>query len=207
MCFVVNSAAQSGRVKESPTPTSTPRSLGGPLVLTIPEAGRPKPTPSPTPEGDDDIIKVESALVPIPVSVIDNNGRAVATLKLADFELKIDGKLAEIGEISRSDTPIRLAMLFDNSSSVTIAREFEKKAAIRFFRRVIRPDKDLAALFSIATVIVWRPWQSPAQPRNVEPKCTSWLQKKLLRTLNFTMKFWPNDCANFHFSIAVSKLS
>lgn len=142
--------AQSGRVKESPTPTSTPRSLGGPLVLTVPDAGRPKPTPSPTPKGDDEIIKVESALVPIPVSVLDNNGRAVATLKLADFELKIDGKPAEIGEISRSDTPIRLAMLFDNSSSVLLARSFEKDAAVRFFRRVIRPDRDMAALFSVA---------------------------------------------------------
>ena len=148
--FAVGSHAQSGRVKESPTPSSTPRSLGGPLVLTVPDKGRPTPTPSPTPKGDDEIIKVESALVPIPVSVLDNNGRAVATLKLADFELKIDGKPAEIAEISRSDTPIRLAMLFDNSSSVLLARSFEKDAAVRFFRRVIRPDRDLAALFSVA---------------------------------------------------------
>jgi VWFA-related protein len=42
-------------------------------------------------------------------------------------------------------------MLFDNSSSVLIARDFEKEAAIRFFRRVIRPEKDLAALYSVAT--------------------------------------------------------
>ena len=41
-------------------------------------------------------------------------------------------------------------MLFDNSSSVLIARDFEKEAAVRFFRRVIRPDKDKAALFSLA---------------------------------------------------------
>jgi Ca-activated chloride channel family protein len=33
---------------------------------------------------------------------------------------------------------------------VIIAREFEKEAAVRFFRRVIRPEKDLAALFSVA---------------------------------------------------------
>jgi Ca-activated chloride channel homolog len=42
-------------------------------------------------------------------------------------------------------------MLFDNSSSVTIAREFEKEAAVKFFKRVIRPAKDLAALFSVST--------------------------------------------------------
>jgi VWFA-related protein len=31
-----------------------------------------------------------------------------------------------------------------------IAREFEKEAAIKFFRSVIQPEKDLAALFSLA---------------------------------------------------------
>lgn len=102
-------------------------------------------------EEEDGEIVVDSALVPIPVSVTDTEGSAVASLKLADFVLKIDGKDAEIGDVSRSETPVRLALLFDNSSSVTIAREFEKKAAIKFFKKVIRPEKDLVALFSVAT--------------------------------------------------------
>jgi Ca-activated chloride channel family protein len=88
--------------------------------------------------------------VPIPVSVIDAIGRAVTNLKLEDFQLLIDGKPVQITEVTRSESPIRLAMLFDNSSSVTIAREFEKDAAVKFFRRVVRPDKDQAALFSVA---------------------------------------------------------
>ena len=143
--------AQSGRTKPSPSPP--PRSIIGPSATTSLPSVTPKPTATPTPTpkpGDDDVIKIESALVPIPVSVADDRGRAVTTLRLADFELKIDGKIVDISELARSETPIRLAMLFDNSSSVTIAREFEEQAAVRFFRRVIRPDKDLAALFSVA---------------------------------------------------------
>ena len=100
----------------------------------------------------DDIIKVDSALVPIPVSVLNFTGQAVTNLRLEDFELLIDGKKAEISDIARSETGVRLALLFDNSSSVTIAREFEKKAAIQFFRRVIRPEKDLVALYSVSTI-------------------------------------------------------
>jgi Ca-activated chloride channel family protein len=151
--FASNISAQSGRAK--PTPSPTPRSIAGPSVMNPPSNAnnsvRQTATPTPTPKpSDDDVIKVESALVPIPVSVSDERGRAVTTLKLADFELKIDGKVAEISELARSEAPIRLAMLFDNSSSVLVAREFEKQAAVRFFRRVIRPDKDLAALFSVA---------------------------------------------------------
>ncbi len=141
---------QSGRQKPSPTPP--PRSISGPSVITVP-AKTPVtlPTPAATPKPDnDEIIRVDASLVPIPVIVTDSDGRPVATLRIENFELKIDGKAAEISEMSRSDTPIRMAMLFDNSSSVLIAREFEKNAAIRFFRRVIRPDRDLAALFSVA---------------------------------------------------------
>jgi Ca-activated chloride channel family protein len=85
------------------------------------------------------------------VSVVDANGRAVTNLTLSDFELRVDGKPVELSDLARSESPIRLAMLFDNSSSVLIAREFEKDAAIKFFRRVIRPDKDLAALYSVST--------------------------------------------------------
>lgn len=132
---------------ETPSPT--------PTVVLVPRKDKTKaPTPTPRPrsipEVVEEVVKIDSQLVPIPVSVLDVQGRAVANLKLADFELKIDGNPAEIGDISRSETPIRLAMLFDNSSSVTIAREFEKAAAVRFFRRVLRPEKDFAALFSVA---------------------------------------------------------
>lgn len=150
--LVSSVSAQSGRVK--PTESPTPKPIGGPSGIFIPIHIPPKdrPTPSPTPKSNEDneVIKVESALVPIPVSVLDAGGRAAATLKLADFELKIDGKVVEISDMSRSESPIRLAMLFDNSSSVFVARDFEKEAAIKFFRRVIRPEKDMAALFSVA---------------------------------------------------------
>ncbi len=143
--------AQSGRVKGSPTPTATPvgRSSGIYTPIHIPPKERPTPTPKPK-EDPEDVIKVDSTLVPIPVSVLDAGGRAVPTLKLADFELKVDGKVVDIADISRSETPIRLAMLFDNSSSEFVARDFERAAAVKFFRRVIRPDKDLAALFTVA---------------------------------------------------------
>lgn len=150
VCFAGTATAQSGRAK--PTPTPTPRSFPGPSVLNAP-APTPKPTVSPTPTPAtkaDDVIKVDSVLVPIPVSVTDTGSRPITSLKITDFELKIDGKLAEIGDLTRSETPIRLAMLFDNSTSVFIARDFEKDAAVRFFRRVIRPDRDMAALLSVA---------------------------------------------------------
>src|SRR5437773_5537387 len=139
----VGVAGQSARIKPSPTPTPNPNLR--PSVVFNPtaraETPRPRTIPSPTPKlGDEaDVVRVESALVPIPISVIDSGGRAMTNLRLEDFDLKIDGQPAQISQVSRSESPIRLAMLFDNSSSVAIAREFEREAAVKFFRRVVRP--------------------------------------------------------------------
>jgi Ca-activated chloride channel homolog len=98
-----------------------------------------------------DVIRVNSNLVPVAASVVDGQGRAVTGLKLEDFELRVDGQPKPISEIGFSDTPVRLVMLFDNSSSLAQARDFEKQAATRFFRNVIRPV-DEAAVFSVSTV-------------------------------------------------------
>jgi VWFA-related protein len=71
-------------------------------------------------------------------------------LKLEEFELRVDGEIRPLSDLTRSETSVRLAMLFDNSGSLDAAREFEKQAAIRFFRKVLRP-KDEAAIYSIET--------------------------------------------------------
>jgi Ca-activated chloride channel family protein len=111
-----------------------------------------KPQTDATPEIDDDeVYKVESNLVPVSASVTDALGHAVVDLKLEDFELRVDGQPKPISDISQAETPVRLALLFDNSSSIRPTRELEKQAAINFFRRVIRPT-DQAAIFSISTV-------------------------------------------------------
>ncbi len=156
LTFAAAVPAQSGRMKPPEKPSGTPRAGQKTPVKYNPthipdEPGTSPPTPAPKPGNDGEVIRVESTLVPIPATVLDANGRTISTLNLDDFELQVNGKPAEISELSRYETPIRLAMLFDNSSSVSVARDFEIKAAIRFFERMIRPDKDLAALFSVAT--------------------------------------------------------
>ncbi len=159
LVLATNVFAQSGRVKQKKDEDKSKTDKNITYLPTQKISEKPQttetatPTPTPKIQTGDDEINIESSLVPIPVSVVDRqSGRAVTNLQIKDFGLKIDGKAVEIGEIFRSESPVRLALLFDNSSSVTVAREFEQKAAIRFFRRVIRPEKDLAALFSVAAI-------------------------------------------------------
>lgn len=95
-----------------------------------------------------DTVRVSANLVPIPASVVDAKGFALTGLKLEDFELRVDGQVRAISDLTRTETSVRLVMLFDNSGSVDYARDFEKQAAIHFFRRVMRPT-DEAAIYSI----------------------------------------------------------
>jgi Ca-activated chloride channel family protein len=101
-------------------------------------------------DSGDEVVRVSSNLVAVPATVVDSRGIAVTNLKLEDFELRVDGQPNTISEISRADTPVRMAMLFDNSGSLTESREFEKRAAVKFFRNVLRPI-DQAAVFSVST--------------------------------------------------------
>ncbi|MEA2175187.1 MAG: Ca-activated chloride channel, partial [Blastocatellia bacterium] len=145
------------RAQTSPTP----RVASGERIPSNPAAlGEPPPFPTPTPAkvaGPDDeidaadIVRVNSTLVTVPASVLDSSGKAVTNLKLEDFELRVDGQPKPISELGFADSPVRMAVLFDNSSSLTASREFEKQAAVKFFRSVLRPV-DQAMIYSVATI-------------------------------------------------------
>ena len=98
----------------------------------------------------EEVVRVSSNLVPVPATIVDSRGVAVTNLTVEDFELKVDGQLSPITDIARSESPVRLVMLFDNSGSLTASRDFEKHAAVRFFQNVMRPV-DQAAIYSIST--------------------------------------------------------
>ncbi|MBC7798501.1 MAG: VWA domain-containing protein [Pyrinomonadaceae bacterium] len=161
ICFCsITVAAQSGRSR-APQPKPTPPKSRVNINVTEPISANKTPIPTPTPpvntketavdNDENGVIRVDSVLVPIPVSVLDASGKAIVNLNLKDFALRVNGENQEIAEISRSESPVRLALLFDNSSSVTSARNFEKNAATKFFKRVLR-SIDQASLYSVSTI-------------------------------------------------------
>src|SRR5262249_29620939 len=136
---------QSGRQKDPKTANANkpdPRNIHAPIA---------DPT-NMNPEEPDEVVRVSSNLVPVPATIVDGRGVAVTGLTVEDFELRIDGQLSSITDIARSESPVRLVMLFDNSGSLTASRDFEKHAAVRFFQNVMRPV-DQAAIYSISTEV------------------------------------------------------
>jgi Ca-activated chloride channel family protein len=151
--------SQSGRQKSptpdpSPTGNTRPRQTSQPRGQQTPTQASAKTDANQKDTNDvDEVVRVTSNLVAVPATVVDSRGVAVTNLKLEDFELQVDGQPNTISEISRADTPVRMAMLFDNSGSLSESRDFEKRAAIKFFRNVLRPV-DQAAVFSVSTDVV-----------------------------------------------------
>jgi Ca-activated chloride channel family protein len=166
---------------QQPQPSATPVGRVTPGTIVMDEAPPPPPAPKQRPApvedtapGDDigaeDVVRITSNLVTVPASVVDAQGRAVVNLQLEDFELRVDGQPRPITELSRAEVPVTLALLFDNSQSLSAAREFEKQAAVRFFRSVIRPI-DRAAIYSVSTdVTLVQPLTNniPALVRTIE---------------------------------------
>ena len=155
--------AQSGRnqgkaAKATTTKTKSSGSIAGPTPPPGSQTQRPShPLPKDSPQDnlsdevdESDTVRVVSNLVPIPASVVDFKGIAVTGLKLEDFELRVDGQVRAISDLTRTESSVRLAMLFDNSGSLDFARDFEKQAARHFFRQVMRPT-DEAAIYSVET--------------------------------------------------------
>jgi VWFA-related protein len=147
VCTALPARSQSGRRQDGKTPKPAPRPIADP---TRPGSGISSSKTASDEVDADDVVRISSNLVPIPASVVDKRGNAIVNLKLDDFELRVDGELRPLSDLTRSETSVRLAMLFDNSGSLDAAREFEKQAAIRFFRKVMR-KQDEAAIYSIET--------------------------------------------------------
>lgn len=129
---------QQQKPAQQPTPSPTPQEQ------------KPAVTPPPPPEsGDDEVVRVSSNLVVVPVSVSNANGDPVKGLKQADFRLAEAGKPQEIAQLGDPEqVPLDIALLFDLSSSVKERFAFQQNAASRFLKEVLRPT-DTATIFSI----------------------------------------------------------
>jgi VWFA-related protein len=111
-------------------------------------AQTPQTTP-PVVEDDGEIIKIDSRLVVVPVSVLDANGQPVVGLKEQDFRIAEDNKTQEVSQVSDAEkVPLEIALLFDVSASTDSMFKFEQETAAQFLKDVMRPD-DRATIFSI----------------------------------------------------------
>lgn len=101
-------------------------------------AGSEKPT-SITSTSDDEVLRVTTDLITIPVSVFDRHGLYIPGLRQSEFKIFEDGVEQDIAYFATTDHPITVALVLDVSLSTQYRIEEIRRAASAFVTK-LRPE-------------------------------------------------------------------
>lgn len=116
--------------------------LGGAATTNgTPSPSAPSPAQSNEPEEVDegDIVRVSTALVTVPVSVMDRAGKYVPNLRQRDFRVFEDGVEQQVSYFASVEKPFTLALVIDTSGSTRFRIDEIQDAALAFVDQ-LRPD-------------------------------------------------------------------
>src|SRR6476619_7688688 len=134
-CLSSNLFAQSGRKTSEPKPAKTepakPTDDGITNETTINPNGE-------TVEGD--VIRFDTALVTVPVTVLDRNGRYVPLLRRDQFRLEENGVEQKIAYFATTDSPFSFVLPSDTSGPTNFRLSDIQNAAMQFVERLKPTD-------------------------------------------------------------------
>src|SRR5574341_43922 len=116
----------------------------------------PAPTADPTPEevDENDVVRVDTTLVTVPVSVLDRQGRFIPNLKQEDFTLLENGEQQTIAYFEPAEKPFTVALLLDTSASTHFHLDEIKQAAIAFAKQLRPQDRVLVVTFNSEVLLL-----------------------------------------------------
>jgi Ca-activated chloride channel family protein len=103
---------------------------------------------------DDDVVRVNTDLVVLNITVTDKAGQYVPGLHLSDFTIFEDGKQVSpqfISSFSVHESPFASVVLLDTSGSMESRLSLARSAAIRFLDRL--REEDVAAVYKFDTKV------------------------------------------------------
>lgn len=174
----ISVAAQAGRatrprVAATPAPSEQTDSSGQssakkpPVLLGDTKSGSQTPAKTDASEqaGEDDgeVIKIETNLVTMPVSVLDRSGRFVSGLQKQDFHIFENNMEQKIEYFASIEKPFTVILMLDVSPSTAFQIEDIQNAAITFVNQ-LRSDDKVAVIAFDERVQVLTP---PTNNRNI----------------------------------------
>ncbi len=110
----------------------------------------------PTPEevDENDVVRVDTTLVTVPVSVLDHDGRFVPGLKREDFTLFENNQEQAISYFEPAEKPFTVALLLDTSASTHFHLDEIKEAAIAFAKQLRPQDRVLVVSFNSEVLLL-----------------------------------------------------
>ncbi|HZE72459.1 MAG TPA: VWA domain-containing protein [Pyrinomonadaceae bacterium] len=112
------------------------------------------------PEGETvegDVLRVDTSLVTVPVSVVDRNGKYVGDLKRQDFRIFEEGVEQKIAYFATVDQPFTVVLLLDTSGSTEFRLEDIQEAAITFVNQLKSNDSVMVISFDDRIDVLIRP--------------------------------------------------
>jgi Ca-activated chloride channel family protein len=173
--------AQSGRrVKPTPTPevkveespgdfsesTPQPKRIFPPSLIRGDNSSKndsktssPIAVPDGTPQvvNGDEVVKVDTDLVTIPVSVYDRNGLYIPNLRQNDFKIFEDGKEQPVAYFGTTDQPFTVILLIDTSPSTEYKIEEIQDAARTFIDKLEPRDTVMVIEFAFNVHVLAEP--------------------------------------------------
>ncbi len=92
-------------------------------------------------EKDDEVVRVETQIVDVPIVVTDKDGKPVLNLKQSNFIIYEDDKRQEVTEFSATAAPFEVALLLDTSGSTRQNLNLIKRAAENFIASLRAGDR------------------------------------------------------------------
>lgn len=105
----------------------------------------------------DDVIRVETDLVTIPVRITHRNGRPVPDVRKDEFKIFENGTEQEITYFSNEDQPFTVALLLDTSYSTVFKIDEIRSAAMSFVRQLRDQDKVMVVGFNEKATLLCKP--------------------------------------------------
>jgi len=90
---------------------------------------------------DDEILRVDTQLVDVPVEITDRSGKPILNLKQSNFIVYEDGKRQELTDFSATNAPFEVALLLDTSGSARSELPLITRAAENFINSLRPGDR------------------------------------------------------------------
>ncbi len=168
--FGVSAFGQTGRTRPRVAPTPTPDSptLGNEIPVTTDRrppvlgGGRTQtqtqvPSATTSVPEEDQVVKIETNLVTMPVSVLDRDGRFIGGLQQKDFKIFENGIEQKVDYFQSVEQPFTVVLMIDVSPSTAFRIDEIHEGAIAFINQLRPNDKVMVIAFDERLRVLSRP--------------------------------------------------
>ena len=170
------------RPRVAATPTPAPPAAEPALRNDVPASGTRRPpvlandsrirpqdpnTPSTPATGEEDeVVRVETNLVTMPVSVVDREGRFISGLQQKDFRIFENGVEQKVDWFQSVEQPFTVVLMIDVSPSTAFQIDEIQEGAMAFVNQLRPADKVMVMSFDETVHVLCRPTNDRRMLRN-----------------------------------------